>query len=467
MTAKESPILTQSVSRLFFTMAMPIILGLLVNGLYTFVDAIFISRAVGTDAIGGVSAAFPIHMVMISISTMLASGMASIVSRHLGAHQDVLASKVFSASVLLSIVVGVGVSILLVLGREHIFSWMNTPMALRPYALEYITPIASYGLISFSYAILSDNFRAQGQNVLVMTLMVLSAIMNALLDYIFLFIFEWGVEGAAWATVLAISISLLIALFMFNRRDYRVKFLWRYFRFIPGIHKESVLLGFPIFLSYAGFALMLVMVNLAIVNVASTQAQLLISAHGIFNRTFMLIFLPVLGMMIAFQTFAGFNYGAKQYQRVKEGLKVAIFYTCVYGLAWTLFMLSHSDWLFKLFTEDQSLINAAVDMASIFFIAYLLIGIRTICPALFQSLGFAWPAILLNGLHNYILLLPILWFLSLHFGVKGIWIAFPVADILGAIIIGVYTGRFINKLTNTQVNEHYLDGEKKSNEAIT
>ena len=462
MSAPASPILTQSVPKLFFTMAMPIILGLMVSGLYTFVDAIFISRAVGTDAIGGVSAAFPIHMLMISISTMLGSGMASIISRRLGANEDLQASKVFSASLQLSLLVGVSVSVLLFLLRETIFSLMNTPAALLPYAMEYITPIACYGLISFSYGTLSENFRAQGKNVLVMQLMALSAVMNVGLDALFLFVFEWGVEGAAWATVLAISISLVFALIMFNKGEYRVQFLWRYFSFIPAIHKEAMSLGLPIFLSYLGFALMLVMVNLAIANVAGSDAQLLISAHGIFNRTFMLIFLPVLGMMIAFQTFAGFNYGAQQYARVKQGLKVAIWYSSVYGLLWTVFMLTRSHWLFQLFTTDQVLIDAAVSMSEVFFMAYAVVGVRTICPALFQALGFAKPAIILNALHNYFLLLPALWFCSVNFGVAGIWLTFPVVDIIGAIIIGFYTSRYINKLVLKKDTTQYSEGEKKA-----
>ncbi len=444
----ESPILTQPVTGLFLRMAMPIILGLLVNGLYTFVDAIFISRAVGTDAIGGVSAAFPIHMLMISINTMLCSGMASIMSRRLGAKQDDMASKVFSASLQLSMLVGVLVSVFLVMFRYEIFALMNTPAALLPYALEYITPIASYGLISFSYNTLSENFRAQGKNMLVMTLMGLSAVLNVIFDALFLFVFDWGVEGAAWATVLAISISLVVALVMFNKGEQRVQFLWRYFKFIPSVHKEALLLGFPIFLSYTGFALMLVMVNLAIVHVGGDQTDLLISAHGMFNRTFMLIFLPVLGMMIAFQTFAGFNYGAQKLQRVKEGLKVALLMSSIYGLVWTVFMLYKSQWFFRLFSADPILINAGVEIASIFFLAYAVIGIRTICPALFQALGLAKPAIVLNGLHDYLLLLPALWFLSQHFGVVGIWWAFPVVDVIGALVIGVYTLRFMGRLND-------------------
>jgi Na+-driven multidrug efflux pump len=183
------------------------------------------------------------------------------------------------------------------------------------------------------------------------------------------------------------------------------------------------------------------------VKVAGENAQLLISAHGILNRTFMLIFLPMLGMMIAFQTFAGFNYGAQRYQRVIEVLKVALIISTGYALVWSIIMLTESEYVFQLFSQDQALIQAASDISSIVFIGFVTTGIAMICPALFQALGFAKPAALLNILHNYILLLPALWFCSSLYGVGGIWWSFPLIDAITAIIIGIYTWRFIKQFS--------------------
>ncbi|MFT5708519.1 MAG: Na+-driven multidrug efflux pump, partial [Oceanospirillaceae bacterium] len=197
---------------------------------------------------------------------------------------------------------------------------------------------------------------------------------------------------------------------------------------------------------YTGYAVMLAAVNFAIVNVAGDEADLLISGHGIFNRTFMLIFLPVLGMMIAFQTFAGFNYGAKQYRRVNQSLKIAIFSSAVYALFWSVLMIFKSHWLFQLFTQDQALITAASSISSIVFIGFVTVGIGMMCPALFQALGFAKPAALLNAFRTYILLLPVLWLFSENFGVAGIWWAFPAIDLIASILIGGYTYLFMRKL---------------------
>lgn len=449
-TASAPPILTTKITPLYLRMAMPIIMGLMINGLFNFVDAIFISRAVGTDAIGGVSAAFPIQMIMISLSAMLGSGMASIISRYLGANQDGEANKVFNASLMLAASLGLIFSILIISFRYQIFYILELPSALLPHAIDYLTPIVSIGLISFLQGSMSEALRAQGLNGQVFKLMATMAILNIILDAIFLFVFDWGVPGAAWATAISISTAFFYAFYLLKTGHHRLSFDRRYLRLIPNIHKEALILGLPIFLSYTGFALMLLMINIALVKVGGDQAELLISAHGILNRTFMLIFLPILGMMIAFQTIAGFNYGAQLYQRVIQVLKVALMISTLYALTWSIIMIVASEYLFSLFSQDSQLVTTAAGIADIVFIGFVTSGVAMICPALFQALGFAKPAVILNTLHNYVLLVPALWLLSSTYGVTGVWLTFPAIDIIAAAIIALYTYLMVSRLFNEE-----------------
>lgn len=461
------PILTAPVAPLFMRMALPIIFGLLINGLFNFVDALFISRAVGTDAIGGVSAAFPIQMVMISLSVMLGSGMASIISRRLGASRNSdkneEASIIFSASLMLAALVGFVLSIILVYFRVEIFNSMQLPAALIPYAIDYLTPIAAIGAISFCHGTMSEGLRAQGLNGLVFKLMASMALLNIALDALFLFVFEWGVPGAAWATAISITMAFFYAIHMLRTGNHRITFSFKYFRLKPSIHKEAISLGVPVFLSYTGFAMMLLMVNISLVHVAGDEAQLLISAHGILNRVYMLIFLPVLGMMIAFQTFAGFNYGAQENGRVVKVLNIALITTAVYSVLWSVIMLVYPEFIFQIFSEDQQLINASADISRIVFVGFITVGVGMICPALFQAIGLAKPAIILNALHTYFLLLPALFLYTIfdsglshgptggatigsNMGATGIWWLFPITDVLTAIIVGLYTWYFVQRL---------------------
>ena len=196
--------------------------------------------------------------------------------------------------------------------------------------------------------------------------------------------------------------------------------------------------------------MMLLTVNIVLVAVAGEDAQLLISAHGILNRVFMLIFLPVIGMMIAFQTFAGFNYGAQKYDRVIEVLKVALLITTVYAVVWSVIMILLPDVLFQLFSNDQALIQATAGISRIVFIGFITVGIAMICPALFQAIGLAKPAALLNAVHTYVLLLPALALYAVSFGeqygAEGIWWLFPITDAITAILVGLYTWYFVAKL---------------------
>ena len=243
--------------------------------------------------------------------------------------------------------------------------------------------------------------------------------------------------------------AFIYAFYLLKTGENRVTFTLNHFRFIPDIHQQAIALGIPVFLSYTGFAMMLFMVNIALVEVAGPDAQLLISAHGILNRVFMLIFLPVIGMMIAFQTFAGFNYGARKNDRVIEVLKVALVATAGYAAVWSTIMIFFSEYLFQLFSTDQALIDAATNISSIVFIGFITVGIAMICPALFQAIGLAKPAAFLNALHTYVLLLPALVLYVMLFndyGAEGIWWLFPISDGITTIIVGSYTWYFINKL---------------------
>ncbi len=447
---KTPVILSAPIGPLYLRMALPIIFGLLINGLFNFVDAVFISRAVGTYAIGGVSAAFPIQMIMISISAMLGSGMASIISRLLGANKDREASVVFNASLLFSALVGLLLSIIIVSFRHQIFSVLQLPERLLVHAIDYITPIAAIGLISFCHGTLSEGLRAQGKNTSVFKLMASMAILNIILDAIFLLIFGWGVPGAAWATALSITVAFFFAIYLLKSGEHRIHIDVQYMKLKTAIHKEAVLLGLPVLLSYTGFAMTLLAVNLALVSVGGDDAELLISAHGILNRTFMLIFLPVLGMMIAFQTLAGFNYGALKYHRVREALIIALKCSTLYGLFWSGIMIFIPEYLFSVFSQDSLLIQTAADISFFVFLAFITIGIGMICPALFQAIGLTRPAILLNAAHNYFFFLPIIalyvMYLSDDFGTHGIWWVFPLCDVLTTLVIGSYTWKYFKRL---------------------
>lgn len=443
------PLLTNAIPEQFIKLAIPIIIALMINGLYSFVDAIFITRGVGINAMASVSAVFPINMFIISISAMLGSGMASIISRHLGNADKQRAEKVFNSSFVFSIAVGFSISILLYFLRFHIYQLLALPQELLADANAYLVPILIITTITFASSALTENFRASGKPQDMMKVMLLGSLLNVVFDALFIFGLEWGVPGAAWATVLAMLCSFSLAVRLQITGKDRLQLSLEKCRFNLSIHKQVLSLGFPIFLSHSGFAFTLAVTIFAVTQYGGADASLLISAHGLLIRSFMMLFLPLLGMTIALQTLAAFNFGAGHMQRVKQSLFTAILLGTIWTSAVSLLLIFKAQWLLQLFTNDIRLIETASDIASIVFLGFITAAAGMMCSTIFQAMGKALPAMLLESSRTYILLLPMILLLPSWLGIKGIWWAFPVTDFIGVTITVLFTGYYFkNRFKN-------------------
>ncbi|MCE2595961.1 MATE family efflux transporter [Motilimonas cestriensis] len=439
------PLLTGAISTQFVKLAFPIIIALLINGLYSFVDAVFITRGVGVNAMASVSAVFPISMFIISVSAMLGSGMASIISRRLGSGDKQGASQVFCSSLVFAMSLGLLLSVLIYLLREPIYTLLALPTILLADADTYLLPILLVTVVSFISGTLTESFRASGKPMDMMKVMLLGSALNVTFDALFIFGFGWGVAGAAWATVLAMLFSFSLAVRLQLCGKDRLKIVPQYLRFDLNVHKRVLGLGFPIFLSHSGFAFTIAVTIFAVTKYSGDQASLLISAHGLLIRSFMLLFLPLLGMTIALQTLAGFNYGAGQLARVKQSLLTAIAIGTVWTTFVTLLLVLRPQWLFSLFTADLALVETASGISSIVFIGFFSVAAGMMCSAIFQAMGKALPAMLLESGRTYLLLLPMILLLPSTLGVDGIWWAFPLTDAIGVTLTVLFTWYYFAK----------------------
>ncbi|MGF1764215.1 MATE family efflux transporter [Aliivibrio kagoshimensis] len=446
--SSSEPLLTQPITKQFMLLALPIIISLMINGLYSFIDAIFITRGVGIEAMAAVSAVFPIHMLIISISGLLGTGMASIISRKLGSGDREGASQVFSNSMLFAITVGLICSVVMFFSRHSLFDLLALPSNLLGNANSYLLPILSITAFSFASGTLSECFRASGKAKDMMKVMLFGSLANILFDALFIFGFKWGVAGAAWATVVAMMLSLTLAIRLQLSGSDRVKLQWRYLRYNWQTHKQVLALGLPTFLSHGGFAFTLALTIYAITLYSGSDASMMISAHGLLMRSFMLLFLPLLGMVIALQTLSGFNYGAGKIARVKQSLITAIAFGTIWTSIVTLILVYKPQWLLTLFTDDIQLIAVASDISSIAFLGFVCAASSMMCSGVFQAMGKALPAMLLDSTRTYILLLPVLLNLPKWLGVEGIWLSFPIADYSGALLAVTFTTWYFHKRVN-------------------
>ncbi|WP_105167965.1 MATE family efflux transporter [Pseudoalteromonas sp. T1lg23B] len=429
----DTPLLTSNITKQFLLIAIPTTLGMVINGLYSFVDAIFISKGIGSHAMAAVSAVFPIQMLLIAISTMLGSGMASLVSRYLGAKRQKDADTVFSASFSLAITIAVILCLLIYFNLAAIFDFLKVPQHLRVNATDYITPIVLFWIIGFVSNQITEGFRASGNPKAMMQVLSSASILNIILDAVFIFGFGWGVSGAAWATIIAIFVALLLGIKLQKSGESEVGFNREYLFSSIKVHFRILSLGLPVLMSHGGFSLTLAATVYSISTFFSEQPDTIIAAHGILVRCYMFLFLPIIGMMIALQTLSGFNYGAGQYQRVRSAYLVAISASTLWGLMVTWLLCFNADLLIRLFTNDTQVIAQGLDIAKVCFAGFITAGFCMMSSGLFQGMGRALPATFLDAARNYILLFPLMYLLPTYFAKEDLWFAFPIADVVGGV----------------------------------
>ncbi|TBR43538.1 MATE family efflux transporter [Marinomonas agarivorans] len=418
------------ITALFASMSMPIIFGLLVGGLYNVVDAFFVTRALGANAIGGISIVFPLQMIVIAIASLIGTGTASIVARRLGEKNLFSAEKTAGCAIAFALSLGLLWSAIGLFFIQKILDLMGVTQALMPYSFEYLRPILLAAPITLLTSALSDIVRAEGKMQFVMFSMLLSSIANIILDPIAIYMLEWGVLGVALATVVAqlLSFGLMLYVFLAGKTEVRIQLANMRLKWQET--KEIVSLGAPVFINYFGVSAVISLVNFSLANAALPESDYMISAYGLLGRIFMFLFFPLLGMMIAYQTICSYNFGAQHYARVKEISVLAVKVTTLYCFACSLIMMLFPHFVLSVFTSDSALIEEGVDIAQYIFIGFITAGAANIWSMYFQAIGRARPALFLSCIRVYFVQLPLLLIIPTLVGIHSIWFIFPIADLV-------------------------------------
>lgn len=434
MTQQTERLGTAPIGKLFVSMALPMIFAMLVNGLYNIVDAIFVTRGVGPLAIGGVSIVFPVQMLVFAFAAVLGSGAASIVSRKLGAkdHEAArhTAQTTLTFSILFSILIAVGV----LLAMKPILSLLGVTEALMPYSIDYLLPILIGSPIAIMGAVFGDLLRAEGKMQYMMMLMLTGSILNIILDPIFIFVLDMGVQGAAVATVISQTAGLCLAISFYLRGKTAIHLTAREWRIDFRALWPVVALGLPFFISHAGASFMIATTNNALSQVGGNAADIYISAYGLVGRVLMFVILPLIGMMIAFQTVTGYNYGAGQLDRVRQMVRMGLASSLVVCGSVSLIMLTVPQVLLGIFTSDPELLGRAMQISRTVFLCFTLVGSTFIITGYFQATGHARMALIASSARVYLFLIPAMLTLPRLIGIDGAWMAFPFADVSSAIL---------------------------------
>jgi len=435
----------QKISKLLLNLSVPATIGMMVNALYNLVDTIFVGRGVGALAIGGLTIAFPIQMVLMAFAQMIGIGSASAISRSLGAKDIEKADYVAGNSFLLIVILSSIIAAIGLTFTEPMLRLFGATDTILPYAKDYIT-IILWGSVFFSFAMSSNNLiRAEGNAKVAMATMLIGAILNIILDPIFIFIFKMGVKGAALATVISKFVSFLYVLTYLYSGKSSLKVKLHHLKPKMHIIIEILTVGFASFARHVTGSVVAIVVNNSLRIFGGDMALIIV---GIVHRVTMFVFMPLFGVVQGMQPIVGFNYGAKKLDRVKETLKLSLITTTIIATFGWLIIELFPFAIIGIFTRDTEIIEKGSTIMRIVISLIPVIGIQIVGAALFQSLGKAVPSLILALLRQVLLFIPLVIILPrvLGLGLWGVWIAYPAADILSVVLTVLFLRSELKKM---------------------
>ena len=433
---------TESVGKLLKKYALPAIVAMTASSLYNMVDSIFIGHGCGPMAISGLALTFPLMNLSTAFGTLVGVGGATLISVLLGQRNYDMARKVLSNIFILNVLIGVLFSAVSLIFLNPILTFFGASSETLPYARVYMIPILIGNIVTHLYFGLNSIVRVAGHPQKAMYATILTVSINTVLDPIFIFGLDMGIQGAAIATVLAQCISLVWVLRILCNKEEFLHLEWSKLRLDTKIASRSLSIGMAPFLMNAASCFVVIFVNKQL---AHYGGDLHIGAYGIVNRIVFLFFMIVIGFNQGMQPIAGYNYGAKLYDRVLEVLNLTVRCACIVMSMCFLVGELIPRTAVSVFTHDEQLIELSAHGLRITVLMFLVVGRQMVICNFFQSLGLAKRAIFLSLTRQLIFLIPCLAVLPLFFGVDGVWYSFVCSD-FGAIIV---SERLLNNLKKT------------------
>lgn len=433
---------TEKISKLLKKYAIPAIIAMTASSLYNIVDSIFIGQGVGTYAIAGLALTFPLMNLGAAFGSLVGVGASTLVSVLLGQKNYDMAQKVLGNVVTLNVIIGFLYMVAVYLFLDPILFFFGASQQTLPHARDYMVIILLGNPITHMYFGLNAVQRAAGFPKQAMIATIFTVVINTILDPIFIYVFGWGIQGAAIATIIAQLLSLCWLLKLFSNKENVIHFKKGTYGLVPRIVKNILAIGASPFFMNLAACLIVIIINQGL---KRHGGDLAIGAYGIINRIAFIFIMIVMGLNQGMQPIAGYNFGAKNYERVQK----VLIYTIVCATCITTFGFLIAEIFPKafimIFTTDEELIKISVTGIRIIFLCFPIIGFQMVTGNFFQSVGMAGKAIFLSLSRQLIFLLPCLLFLPTIFQVKGVWMSMPIADALASVVAAIMLVHQIKK----------------------
>lgn len=448
MNNHTDPLGVMPVGKLLLKFSIPAIIGVMVNSIYTLVDRLYVGR-LGALAMTGIGLNFPFMSLITAFSFFIGVGASAMISIRLGQNRKEDAEKILGNSFSFLAILMILVSFFGLMFKVPILNLFGASNATIGYASDYIT-IILYGTIFQGIALgLNNIIRAEGNPTKSMLTMLLGTVLNIILDPIFIFSFDMGIKGAAWATLISQLVSSAWVIAHFVKGNSTLKLRMK--NLVPSwqAFKEVASIGLSPFVMQIAATAVAILMNTGL---KTYGGDIAIGAMTVINSVMIFFYMPVIGIAQGAQPIIGFNYGAKQYKRVRETLKLEMIIAtaiCVFAFLCTQFLTVP---IIKAFSSETTLIQAASYGMRIMLMMTPLIGFQMVSSQYFQAIGKAKKATILGLLRQVILLVPLLVIMPHLFQLTGVWMASPIADFISCSITGIVLFRELKQLGKMEIS---------------
>lgn len=434
---------SENIGSLLISQSIPAAIGFLVMSIYTIVDTIFVGRYVGSLGIAAITVVMPVSFLISSVGMAIGIGGSSIISRALGSKDHERAAMSFGNQTALTLGLSLFFVLIGFLWMEDILILFGAKGDILPYAMDYFR-ILLIGVPFLAWSMMSNNtIRAQGKPKVAMMTMVIPAVANIVLDPVFIVGFDWGMTGASWATTLSYMLGALHTIRFFRSRANEIPFRSEYLRLKLSLVKEIFSIGSITLVRQGSMSLLTVIINQVLFRYGGETA---ISVYGIVNRMMMFALFPVIGITQGLMPIAAFNFGAANWERVKQSVRLSVRWGTMISAVLLVLIVLGSTALVKIFTKDPELIHQAPHAMILVFLAAPVFALQLIGPSYFQAIGQKRPALMLTLARQGLFLIPLVILFPLIWGVDGVWYSFPVSDVLAATLSFVFLKNGMKRL---------------------
>ncbi|MBQ2527099.1 MAG: MATE family efflux transporter [Bacteroidales bacterium] len=436
---------TQKISSLLISYAVPGIIAMIATSLYNVVDRAFIGHIeeVGPLAISGLAVTFPLMNISAALGTLVGVGGSTMISVLLGQKNYDVANKVLGNVVSLNVAVGVLFTILTLAFINPILTFFGASENTLPFARDYMTIIAIGNVVTHLYFGLNSVIRSSGNPKLAMGLTLFTVISNAILDPVMIYGLGMGIRGAATATVICQTLAMIFTLKYFLNKE-RFLHIPKKLVLDVRIARDSLAIGMGPFLMNLASCIVVLFINQQLLKYGGDLA---IGAYGIVNSISFMFVMTVMGFNQGMQPIAGYNYGARQYSRVKEVYTLTAFWATLVTLLGFIISEFLSGPVVSIFTHDPELKKLAITGIRAMNVAFPIVGFQMVTTNLFQCLGMVHKSIFLSLSRQLLFLVPCIYILPGILGSEmGVWYSFPISDTIAAVLTAILAVGLIRKL---------------------